>query len=832
MPRKLLVGGLQRNGSVKGVKKVSPPTVPTLNVKSAQFKKSPCILNGDEQLTVDFCDSDNDYGPYCKPPRSPSNGSNHTVQPFYNGSSQNSHPMKKMTPGGGSNGQIHLAHVIVHSQPDSLPSTPSDAGHSPCLSKGRLMSGTQASLEDQGIDMNSPGRHSPGGSSGGSSISRHSLSSLDSGRASAPGSEGKVVNRRLSIQSYEGSSPQRRSYHSSSSSIASVGDDLGPGPNVAEMVLHGLPDVEVLSTWLATLHFEEYIPLFLLSGYDMPTITRMTPEDLTAIGITKPNHRRKLKAEIAKLNISDGIPEYKPDSLLEWLQLLRLEEYFDTLCQQNYNTIDKVTDLTWEDLEDIGIQKLGHQKRLLLAIKRIEDINHGRRPNLVPQTNTQLRSGGSSIGCSTFPRPSTLSDVQPLQYPSQEIAISTHRPKSSPSTDSIPEMKTFQQSPLREENLFLQAVHNSAQNIATSQHHNGITNSIISPSRVRSLESLSSDISSNMSCSELQTSSPTPLQLPPPAPAPLATAEPPKNPTKDWHVTDLDQDFEYECEGTATLNRPKGLVKLRPMAKITAKTREEIAEAIMDIPDSEFKSLINQSRTLDGWSSLDGSPRHGPATVPRSATLKRAPPPPPPKRSNSAKGERPPMEPAKEDVAPNKPKSEQTVKNNVRGPKETESIRAEEFPPPPSPLPSVVDEKSNKSSGENPEPMDELFNNPLFKQRRKDSSGSSGSVDSSALPFANEAVGTIKQKVSKPYPAIPPHGSLSSQLKAAQKAKSSNTPEKNPNPPKVNNATKVEHEYDVTPEAISPGDVIDDIENMLANLSDQLDAMLDEEVQK
>lgn len=35
-----------------------------------------------------------------------------------------------------------------------------------------------------------------------------------------------------------------------------------------------------------------------------------------------------------------------------------------------------------------------------------------------------------------------------------------------------------------------------------------------------------------------------------------------------------------------------------------------------------------------------------------------------------------------------------------------------------------------------------------------------------------------------------------------------------------------------TPEAISPGDVIDDIENMLANLSDQLDAMLDEEVQK
>lgn len=68
--------------------------------------------------------------------------------------------------------------------------------------------------------------------------------------------------------------------------------------------------------------------------------------------------------------------------------------------------------------------------------------------------------------------------AQPFQYPCQEIAISTHRPKSSPSTDSIPEMKTFQQSPIREESLFLQALHNSAQNIASSQNHNGTLNSV------------------------------------------------------------------------------------------------------------------------------------------------------------------------------------------------------------------------------------------------------------------------------------------------------------------------------------------------------------------
>ena len=41
---------------------------------------------------------------------------------------------------------------------------------------------------------------------------------------------------------------------------------------------------------------------------------RMTPEDLTAIGIQNPAHRKKLKSEISKLNISDGLPNHIPVS--------------------------------------------------------------------------------------------------------------------------------------------------------------------------------------------------------------------------------------------------------------------------------------------------------------------------------------------------------------------------------------------------------------------------------------------------------------------------------------------------------------------------------------
>lgn len=43
----------------------------------------------------------------------------------------------------------------------------------------------------------------------------------------------------------------------------------------------------------------------------------------------------------------------------EWLNFLRLGEYNDMLTRQGYTDIDIVTGIMWEDLEDIGIQKLG-----------------------------------------------------------------------------------------------------------------------------------------------------------------------------------------------------------------------------------------------------------------------------------------------------------------------------------------------------------------------------------------------------------------------------------------------------------------------------------------
>lgn len=65
-------------------------------------------------------------------------------------------------------------------------------------------------------------------------------------------------------------------------------------------------------------------------------------------------------------------------SIEEWLCLLRLDEYVQSLLAQGYETVHDVTQLPWEDMEDIGIVKLGHQKKLLLAIKRVKDILSGK----------------------------------------------------------------------------------------------------------------------------------------------------------------------------------------------------------------------------------------------------------------------------------------------------------------------------------------------------------------------------------------------------------------------------------------------------------------------
>lgn len=156
----------------------------------------------------------------------------------------------------------------------------------------------------------------------------------------------------------------------SSSDITDT-NDLMP-INVKGMLLHGVSGHQVIKAWLKSIKCEEYTDNFINNGYDMHLLVRMTPQDLAAIGCKSPNLRKKLLSEIKKLNLEDQIPCTRPHSLDQWLDTLKLREYRDRLCQEGFDTIDKLCEISWEDLEDIGITKLGHQKKLLLAVERVK----------------------------------------------------------------------------------------------------------------------------------------------------------------------------------------------------------------------------------------------------------------------------------------------------------------------------------------------------------------------------------------------------------------------------------------------------------------------------
>jgi len=64
-------------------------------------------------------------------------------------------------------------------------------------------------------------------------------------------------------------------------------------------------------------------------------------------------------------------------SVCEWLSLLRLPDYIGSLERQGYTDIDSITDITWEDLEDIGITKLGRNSIILSLLCFAVCVMHG-----------------------------------------------------------------------------------------------------------------------------------------------------------------------------------------------------------------------------------------------------------------------------------------------------------------------------------------------------------------------------------------------------------------------------------------------------------------------
>lgn len=134
-------------------------------------------------------------------------------------------------------------------------------------------------------------------------------------------------------------------------------------------------DERELFNWLVELKLLPYYENFDAEGYDMVSVRGISPEDLTSLNITKAGHRKKLLSEVTKLESSPKLPAHKPDDVGTWLKLLGLRQYESNFIEGGFDEMDFIKDLDQSDLEMIDIKKKGHQKKLLLAVQKLSDVD-------------------------------------------------------------------------------------------------------------------------------------------------------------------------------------------------------------------------------------------------------------------------------------------------------------------------------------------------------------------------------------------------------------------------------------------------------------------------
>ncbi|XP_075411621.1 ankyrin repeat and SAM domain-containing protein 1A isoform X2 [Tenrec ecaudatus] len=126
--------------------------------------------------------------------------------------------------------------------------------------------------------------------------------------------------------------------------------------------------------WLASIGLQQYESKLLLNGFDDVHFLGsnvMEEQDLREIGISDPQHRRKL------LQAARSLPKVKalgsdgssPPSLPSWLDSLGLQDYVHSFLSSGYSSVDTVKNL-WE-LELVNVLKvhlLGHRKRIIASL--------------------------------------------------------------------------------------------------------------------------------------------------------------------------------------------------------------------------------------------------------------------------------------------------------------------------------------------------------------------------------------------------------------------------------------------------------------------------------
>lgn len=81
------------------------------------------------------------------------------------------------------------------------------------------------------------------------------------------------------------SDQDKTSYRSSNSSLDRLDESntLNISTNINTLLRNGVPENEIVLSWLREFSYEDYAENFLSHGYDIQTIVRMTPEVILSI---------------------------------------------------------------------------------------------------------------------------------------------------------------------------------------------------------------------------------------------------------------------------------------------------------------------------------------------------------------------------------------------------------------------------------------------------------------------------------------------------------------------------------------------------------------------
>ncbi|XP_037741184.1 ankyrin repeat and SAM domain-containing protein 1A isoform X3 [Chelonia mydas] len=126
--------------------------------------------------------------------------------------------------------------------------------------------------------------------------------------------------------------------------------------------------------WLESIGLQQYESKLLLNGFDDVRFLGcnvMEDQDLREIGISDPQHRRKLLQAARPLPKvkSLGCDGNSQPSVPAWLDSLGLQDYIQSFLSSGYSSIDTVKNL-WE-LEIVNVLKvnlLGHRKRIIASL--------------------------------------------------------------------------------------------------------------------------------------------------------------------------------------------------------------------------------------------------------------------------------------------------------------------------------------------------------------------------------------------------------------------------------------------------------------------------------